>query len=63
MSPSRDSNVQAIHSHPKQSPASDHQERRRVDDQLRCACGTYADGRINYLGDAACSLWPDCVLD
>jgi hypothetical protein len=35
----------------------------RQDDQLRCPCGTYADGRVNYVGKAACSEWPDCVLD
>jgi hypothetical protein len=35
----------------------------RVDDKLRCACGTYANGKVNYRGDAACSEWPDCVLD
>ena len=35
----------------------------RVDDQLRCVCGTYADGKVNFRGEAACSEWPECFLD
>ncbi len=35
----------------------------RVDDKLRCACGTYANGKTNFRGEAACSDWPECCLD